>query len=172
MIRRPPRSTLFPYTTLFRSWITEAHRRGLELHAWFNPYRARHDKAKSGFAPTHIARTHPDSVKHYGEFWWMDPGDAFASLRTLAVVDDVVRRYDVDGIHIDDYFYPYPIPAPLPKGKKFAPGEPAPVVDFPDDASWQRYRAGGGKLERADWRRENANQLDEHLTDTNHAPKA
>lgn len=154
-----------------QEWITEAHRRGLELHAWFNPYRARHDKAKSEFAPTHIARTHPASVKRYGEFWWMDPGDEFASQRTLAVVDDVVRRYDVDGIHIDDYFYPYPIPAPLPKGAKLKPGEKAPDLDFPDDPSWQRYRAAGGKLERADWRRQNVSRLVEQLYTHVHALK-
>jgi uncharacterized lipoprotein YddW (UPF0748 family) len=152
-------------------WINEAHRRGLELHAWFNPYRARHDKAKSPFAATHLAKTHPAAVKHYGDFWWMDPGDAFALQRTLAVVADVVRRYDVDGVHIDDYFYPYPITAPLPAGAKANPAVPAPVVDFPDEPSWKRYRNGGGKLARADWRRENVDHLVEQLHRTIHEIK-
>jgi uncharacterized lipoprotein YddW (UPF0748 family) len=152
-------------------WIEEAHRRGLELHAWFNPYRARHDKAKSPFAATHLAKTHPTAVKHYGDLWWMDPGDAFAAQRTLDVVADVVRRYDVDGVHIDDYFYPYPLAVPLPAGTKLAPGTPAPVVDFPDDASWKQYRAGGGKLARADWRRENVDHLVEQLHRTIHGIK-
>lgn len=146
-------------------WVEEAHHRGLQLHAWFNPYRARHHEAKSDFAETHIAKTHPAAVKHYGELWWMDPGDAFASQRTLEVVADVVRRYDVDGVHIDDYFYPYPIPRPgQPKDGKE-------MLDFPDEPSWQLYRAGGGKLERADWRRDNVNRLVAQLYRTVHAIK-
>lgn len=146
-------------------WIEEAHRRGLELHAWFNPYRARHHLAKSDFAPTHIAKTHPASVRHYGELWWMDPGDAFASRRTLEVVADVVRRYDVDGVHIDDYFYPYPIPRPG------AAGDSKEMLDFPDEPSWNLYRAGGGKLGRTDWRRENVNRLVEQLHHAIHGIK-
>ena len=146
-------------------WIEEAHRRGLALHAWFNPYRARHHEAKSAFASTHLAKTHPASVKQYGALWWMDPGDAFASQRTLAVVADVVRRYDVDGVHIDDYFYPYPIPAP---GQAKDSKE---MLDFPDEPSWQLYRANGGKLERADWRRQNVNLLVEQLYHTIHRIK-
>jgi uncharacterized lipoprotein YddW (UPF0748 family) len=142
-------------------WVEEAHRRGLQLHAWFNPYRARHFQAKSGFAPTHIAKTHPDSVKTYGDYHWMDPGDAFASKRTVDVVADVVRRYDVDGVHIDDYFYPYPIP--VPNAPKPAAGEPAPTLDFPDEPSWKIYRDGGGKLSRDGWRRQNVDQLVERL---------
>lgn len=146
-------------------WLEEAHRRGLALHAWFNPYRARHQLAKSAFAATHIARTHPGSVRQYGELWWMDPGDAFASQRTLDVVADVVRRYDVDGVHIDDYFYPYPIARSEPSGRA-RPGaakEKPEMLDFPDEPSWKLYRAGGGRLGRADWRRDNVNRLVEGL---------
>lgn len=158
-----------PFYDPLQEWITEAHRRGLELHAWFNPYRARHHEAKSAFAPTHLAKTHPESVKQYGALWWMDPGDAFSAQRTLDVVADVVRRYDIDGVHIDDYFYPYPIPQPLsPKASKDAPREDVP---FPDEPSWQRYRAGGGKLERADWRRQNVDRLVERLYRTIHGIK-
>jgi uncharacterized lipoprotein YddW (UPF0748 family) len=151
-------------------WVEEAHRRGLQLHAWFNPYRARHFQAKSGFAPTHIARTHPGSVKAYGDYHWMDPGDAFASRRTVEVVADVVRRYDLDGVHIDDYFYPYPIP--VPDAPKPAPGEPAATIDFPDEPSWRLYRDGGGKLSRAGWRRQNVDQLVERLYRAIHQVKA
>lgn len=144
-------------------WIEEAHRRGLELHAWFNPYRARHHQAKSGFAPTHIAKTHPASVKQYGELWWMDPGDAFASRRTLDVVADVVRRYDLDGVHLDDYFYPYPIPRPEPV-ERARPGQAVDqkekeMLDFPDEPSWKLYLTGGGRLDRSSWRRRNVDQL-------------
>jgi uncharacterized lipoprotein YddW (UPF0748 family) len=150
-------------------WVEEAHRRGIQLHAWFNPYRARHFQAKSGFAPTHIARTHPDSVKVYGEYHWMDPGDAFASKRTVDVVADVVRRYDVDGVHIDDYFYPYPIA--VPNAPRTPPGTPAPTLEFPDEPSWKLYREGGGKLSRDGWRRQNVDQLVERLYRAIHAVK-
>lgn len=146
-------------------WVREAHRRGLELHAWFNPYRARHQEAKSPFAPQHIARAQPASVRQYGDLWWMDPSDPVAVRRTLAVITDVVRRYDVDGVHIDDYFYPYPIPAPgTPPGTKQS-------LDFPDEASWAAYRQAGGKLSRADWRRDNVDRLVETLNQKVHAVK-
>ncbi|MBI2512002.1 MAG: family 10 glycosylhydrolase [Opitutae bacterium] len=150
-------------------WIAEAHRRGLELHAWFNPYRARHNEAKSPLAKSHIANTHPRAVKKYGELLWMDPGESFAAERTLAVIRDVVRRYDVDGVHIDDYFYPYPIAKPLPPK---APKDAKPdEIDFPDDPAWGRYRKAGGKLARADWRRQNVDQLVEKIHAAVHAEK-
>ena len=146
-------------------WIEEAQRRGLALHTWFNPYRARHHEAKSPFAPTHLAQTHPASVKQYGALWWMDPGDDFARQRTLDVVADVVRRYDIDGVHIDDYFYPYPIPRPgqAKDGKE--------MLDFPDELSWKKYLTGGGRLERASWRRQNVDRLVEQLYRTIHQIK-
>ncbi|MDI1335232.1 MAG: family 10 glycosylhydrolase [Lacunisphaera sp.] len=147
-------------------WVVEAHRRGLELHAWFNPYRARHHEAKSPFAPNHLAKTNPGSVKKYGDLWWMDPGDAIASGRTLAVVADVVSRYDIDGVHIDDYFYPYPSAVPRPRGSDVKE-----MLDFPDEPSWKEYRKGGGKLARADWRRQNVDQLVERIYGTIHALK-
>ncbi len=143
-------------------WVDEAHVRGLEIHAWFNPYRARHNEAKSTPAASHISRTHPASVKSYGGFLWMDPGDSTASRQTLDVVSDVVRRYDVDGAHIDDYFYPYPVQlsANLEPGDA---GAPRAEQDFPDEPSWQVYTAAGGSLSRADWRRKNVNDLIEQL---------
>ena len=146
-------------------WIEEAHARGLELHAWFNPYRARHHEAKSALAKNHIANTQPDVVKKYGAMLWLDPGEPLAAERTLAVIRDVVRRYDVDGVHIDDYFYPYPIESPSSKAdhKEF--------VDFPDEPSWKRYRKSGGTLNRADWRRQNVDQLVEKICATVHAEK-
>lgn len=150
-------------------WVAAAHARGLELHAWFNPYRARHHEAKSPLAPTHVARTHPQVVKKYGELLWMDPGEAFAAERTLAVIRDVVRRYDIDGVHIDDYFYPYPIAKPLPPG---APKDAKPdEIEFPDDPAWHAYQKAGGKLARADWRRDNVDRLVQRIYETVHAEK-
>ncbi|HEY8880771.1 MAG TPA: family 10 glycosylhydrolase [Roseateles sp.] len=134
-------------------WLAEAKSRGLELHAWFNPYRSRHSSAKSPVADSHVSRTHPDWVRRYGDQLWMDPGEPAAAEHTLAVVRDLLSRYAVDGVHIDDYFYPYPINDPATKQE----------VDFPDEPSWQRYVAKGGSLNRADWRRYNVNTLVQRL---------
>jgi uncharacterized lipoprotein YddW (UPF0748 family) len=128
--------------------VTEAHRRGMELHAWFNPYRARHPSAKGPQSASHLANRRPALVKRYGTHLWMDPGEAAVREHTLAVIVDVVRRYDIDGVHIDDYFYPYK--------ERDARGT---LIDFPDTASYARYVASGGTLGRNDWRRENVNTL-------------
>jgi uncharacterized lipoprotein YddW (UPF0748 family) len=166
-----------PWYDPLKFWITQAHLRGLELHAWFNPYRARQNGARSPAAPNHISRTIPSAVKSYGKFLWMDPGDAAAVQQTLAVVLDVVRRYDIDGVHIDDYFYPYPIDAP---GAGATVGAESAALDgksgkaeldFPDQPSWQRYQAGGGRLDRAGWRRQNVNGLISALYDGIHREK-
>lgn len=133
------------------AWLTEAQARGLELHAWINPYRARHSTARSALAETHIGRGR-DWVKRYGDQLWMDPGEPAAADHTLAVVRDILGRYAVDGIHIDDYFYPYPV-------QDAAKAD----IDFPDEPSWQKYLAGGGSLGRADWRRYNVNSLVQRL---------
>jgi uncharacterized lipoprotein YddW (UPF0748 family) len=141
-------------------WVTEAHRRGLELHAWLNPYRARHSAARSPLAPSHIGVRRPDLVKRYGDMLWLDPGEPAAAEHTLAVVADLLRRYDIDGLHIDDYFYPYPVPLPLP-GASTAPAAGTPPVElpFPDDEAYARYRLGGGERLRDDWRRANVDSL-------------
>src|ERR1051326_8031622 len=96
-----------PYYDPLAFAIEEAHLRGLELHAWFNPYRARQAGAKSAPAATHISRTHPELVKRYGQSLWLDPGEKAVQDYSLKVVLDVVKRYDIDGVHFDDYFYPY-----------------------------------------------------------------
>ena len=134
--------------------IEEAHRRGLELHAWFNPYRARHPGDKSQPTASHVSRAKPKLVKRYGSFLWMDPGEPEVRRQTTRVILDVVRRYDVDGVHIDDYFYPYPERA-----------RRGGLVPFPDDASWRAYRARQGTLSRDDWRRRNVDLLVEELYD-------
>ena len=154
-----------PWYDPLKFWIEQAHARGLELHAWFNPYRARHSTAKTPLTREHIANTRPEAVKQYGKLLWMDPGDAAAAQLTLDVILDVVRRYDVDGIHIDDYFYPYPIDAALvPEAAAFDGGAVArSELEFPDQPSWQQYLLAGGLLERADWRRQNVNRLVEAL---------
>lgn len=133
--------------------VAEAHRRGLELHAWFNPYRARHPTATTPNAATHISRTNPELVKEYGRYLWMDPGEPAVQQRSIDVMMDVVRRYDVDGIHIDDYFYPYPETDSATRR----------TIDFPDEPSWRKYVAGGGRLSRDDWRRKNVDDFIERI---------
>lgn len=131
--------------------VQQAHARGLELHAWFNPYRAKEPSAKGPLASTHIAHRHPELVKKYGTQLWMDPGEPEVREQTLRVVLDVVKRYDIDGVHLDDYFYPYP--ERRPNGS----------TDFPDDRSWKAYKKRGGTLARDDWRRSNVDDLIETL---------
>ena len=167
-----------PFYDPLKLWVEESHKRGIELHAWFNPYRARHLQAKSPLATTHIANKIPSAVKSYGGYLWMDPGEAAASNQTLSVILDVVRRYDIDGVHIDDYFYPYPVAVPGTAALVVTPlpspdDTPAPVVElpFPDDSSWQAYLAKGGKLARDDWRRQNVNSLIEKIYQGIHREK-
>ena len=124
--------------------VEEAHRRGIELHAWLNPYRARRLSETTPAASTHITVAHPERVRTYGSFLWMDPGEPAVREQAVAVVRDIVRRYDVDGIHFDDYFYPYP----------------ENNADFPDEATWKRY---GNGLPRDEWRRKNIDDLIEQV---------
>jgi uncharacterized lipoprotein YddW (UPF0748 family) len=127
-------------------WVDEAHRAGLQLHAWFNPFRARHPSAQSPLAAQHVASRQPGWVLRYGDLLWLDPGLPEAREHSLAVVADVVRRYDIDGVHIDDYFYPYPVK----QGDVEAP--------FPDDASYAQHANIHEKGQaREAWRRSNVN---------------
>ena len=136
-----------PFYDPLEFWVTEAHRRGIECHAWYNLYRARAGK-NSNIAPNHIVRRHPEIIREYGNLMWMDPGEPVAMEHTLNVILDIVRRYDVDGVHTDDYYYPY-----VEKDKADKP------IDFPDAATYARYRQRGGTLDRPDWRRDNINRL-------------
>ena len=131
--------------------VAEAHARGLELHVWFNPYRVRQAGAAGPAASSHASVALPDVVRRYGKFLWFDPGEPVAADRFMDVVTDVVRRYDIDGVHIDDYFYPYPI------------AEDGKELPFPDDDSHARAVAAGGLPDRAAWRRDNVDRLVERL---------
>jgi uncharacterized lipoprotein YddW (UPF0748 family) len=139
-----------PYWDPLEFGIKEAHKRGIEFHCWFNPYRAKHSIQKDEhLSMDHVSNAHPEIVKRYGDFLWMDPGEKLTQRHTLAVILDVVKRYDVDGIHIDDYFYPY---------KSYGKGQ-----DFPDDHSYAAYTNAGGRMSRADWRRSNVDTFVEDL---------
>ncbi len=130
----------------------EAHRRGLELHAWFNPFRSRHSSGKSAPAASHVSRAEPSLVRPYGSMQWMDPGAPAVHEQSMRVILDVVRRYDIDGVHIDDYFYPYQ--------ERDARGR---LIPFPDDVTYAAYRRTGGTLARDDWRRNNVDRFVERM---------
>ncbi len=137
-----------PYYDPLEFAIREAHARGLELHAWFNPYRAKHPSSTSNVPDDHLIKRRPDLAKVYGKHHWLNPTHADVQKHSLAVILDVVRRYDLDGIHYDDYFYPYK--------EKDDEGK---LIPFPDDDTWQEYVKSGGKLSRDDWRRDAVNQF-------------
>jgi len=138
-----------PYYDPLEFWVKEAHDRGIELHVWLNPYRAHHKDGKE-ISDLSIVKKHPELVMYLKEgYWWMDPAQKAVQDITNAVVMDLVKRYDIDGVHMDDYFYPYP----SYNG----------TADFPDDVSWKAYQQSGGKLSRGDWRRDAVNQLVERL---------
>ncbi len=122
--------------------VDEGHKRGLEVHAWLNPYRGLVSK-ESTVAPTHITKTLPNAARMYGTQVWMDPGVVEVRQHIEAVVQDIVTRYDVDGVHFDDYFYPYPVAN----------------ATFQDDSSYTIYKNGGGTLGKDDWRRSNVDAL-------------
>lgn len=126
--------------------VTEAHKRGLELHAWFNPYRAAF-RREEATASSHVSRSRPSLVVQYAQYFWMDPSKPEVRRLMLRSVLDVVRRYDIDAVHIDDYFYPYPEAS---EGKR---------IEFPDAAAYAAYRRGGGELDKAHWRRRNVDVL-------------
>lgn len=139
--------------------VTEAHKRGLEIHAWFNPFRAAHPESKSPPALNHVTRTHPEIIRHYGNQTVLDPGEPETQTRAMAVILDVVKRYDVDGVVLDDYFYPYP-------QKDWLKRE----LDFPDDASWKKYGVPTG-LTRDNWRRANVNRFIQNVSQSIKAEK-
>lgn len=142
-----------PYYDPLAFAVDECHKRGLELHAWFNPYRALHPAYKGPVSENHISKTKPHLVKRYGNYLWLNPTEKEVQDYTYNVIMDVVRRYDVDGVHMDDYFYPYP-ETDKATGKE---------IDFPDEETYQAYVKSGGKLSRADWRRQAVNSLMERL---------
>jgi uncharacterized lipoprotein YddW (UPF0748 family) len=129
-----------PYYDPMQFMIEEAHKRGFEFHAWCNPYRANFSIGKASIAPSHITRLYPEWFLQYGGTLYFDPGNKEAQRWVVNVIRDMVHRYDMDAIHMDDYFYPYRI-----AGK-----------EFPDTAS---YRKWGKGMSRNDWRRSNVDSI-------------
>ena len=143
--------------------VAEAHARGLQLHAWFNPFRAMLPNFKGAAAPSHVTRAHPDWVRRYGGETWIDPGEPAARRAVLATIVDVVKRYDVDGVHIDDYFYPYreteTIRRRVGKGKRRHTVTTRREIPFPDAVTWRKYGRAQGFTDRDAWRRSNVDVL-------------
>lgn len=135
-----------PYWDPLEFMIEQSHARGMELHAWLNPYRVTSSNNEK-LASSHIYHKHPERFVKYDGKLYFDPGLPENREFIESVVADIVSRYDVDAIHMDDYFYPYPV-----KGK-----------DFPDDKSYAEY---GNGMDRGDWRRQNVNLLIEGLHET------
>ncbi len=129
-----------PYYDPLEFMINETHKRGMEFHAWMNPYRAVFNISRSSIAATHITRIHPEWFLTYGDKRYFDPGNKEAQEYLTNVVKDVVSRYAVDAIHFDDYFYPYKI-----SGK-----------EFPDYKTYQQY---GNGMTKDDWRRSNTDSI-------------
>ena len=121
-------------------WVEQSHQRGIELHAWINPFRAA-TNAQQGTSPQHITNTHPEWLIQYNKKQYIDPGLPQARAYISKIAEEITRNYDIDGLHIDDYFYPYP-----------AANEP-----FADTLSFRSFNSR--KLSLEDWRRDNINQF-------------
>jgi uncharacterized lipoprotein YddW (UPF0748 family) len=139
---RPAADAFYPssYYDPLEFMITETHKRGMEFHAWFNPYRAVFKMGVSTIAPSHVTRLHPNWFLTYGDKRYFDPSKPEVRQYVTNIVEDVVKRYDIDAIHFDDYFYPYRI-----AGK-----------EFPDQAMYLKYGRG---MEKEAWRRSNVDTI-------------
>lgn len=134
-----------PYYDPLQFWIQESHKRGMQLHVWINPYRAHHTTG-GPITSASLVKKMPEQIKKLRNgMYWMDPSDPQVQDHVSRVIADIVQRYEIDAIHIDDYFYPY---------KEYNGGR-----DFPDENSWMAYLNSGGTLTRADWRRANVNKF-------------
>lgn len=141
-----------PYWDPLQWMIEQCHKRGMELHAWINPYRAKTKNTKR-LAQNHIAVTHPERVFSYDGLFILNPGIPENRDYICRVTEDILRRYDVDGLHIDDYFYPYP-----------APGQ-----NIPDEKEFRMYNNGFSNIR--DWRRNNVDLFIKQLGETIHRVK-
>lgn len=135
-----------PYYDPLEFMITECHKRGMEFHAWINPYRAAFKYKENPTSPAHLTNIKPDWFVTYGEHKWANPGVPEVRQHTIRVVRDLIERYDIDGLHMDDYFYPYKVAG----------------LDFPDEKT---YREFGNGLSKDDWRRSNCDSIIKNLWD-------
>ena len=141
-----------PYWDPLQWMIEQCHARNMELHAWINPYRAK-TKGTQALSVDHVVIKHPERCFDYDGLKVLNPALAENRDHICNVVRDIVSRYDVDGIHMDDYFYPYPVAG----------------VQIPDDAQYRQ--TGSAFADRGDWRRNNVNIFIRQLYETVHATK-
>lgn len=134
-------------------FIAEGRKRGIAIHAWINPYRAA-TSASDDRGGRHVASRLPGGIRRLKKMLWLDPASPEVQDHVVAVVRDIVRRYPVAGVHLDDYFYPYP--------ETYS-------GSFPDGALYERYKAKGGTLSKADWRRHNVNTMVQKLASAVHS---
>ena len=137
----------FPLWDPMEFMIEECHKRNMEFHAWINPYRVK-SSMSTPLDPSHIYHRHPERFIQYGNQLFFDPALPESREHIITIVKDIIKRYDVDAIHMDDYFYPYP----------------AQGLEFPDDHSFALF--GGSFKDRGDWRRNNVNLLIEQIHKT------
>lgn len=137
-----------PYYDPLDFTIAECRKRGLDVHVWLNPYRAIQNIEKTVAAENHVTNTHPEWFLNYGNKKYFDPGIPEARNHVARVVSDLIRRYDIDAIHFDDYFYPYRIAN----------------VEFPDQNSFATYP--NGFTSKDDWRRNNVDLIIKQLHDS------
>jgi uncharacterized lipoprotein YddW (UPF0748 family) len=143
--------------------VAEAHARGLQLHAWFNPFRAVLPNIPGKLASNHVTKQHPDWIRKYGTQTWIDPGNPDARRFVLESILDVVRRYDVDGIHIDDYFYPYRESRTITRRVRRKRIRQRVDLQFPDDRTWRKFGKAKGFTDRDAWRRANIDDFVQSL---------
>ena len=141
-----------PFIDPLERIIEEAHRRGMELHAWVNPYRAIRGSGYTN-SPQHISQTHPEWTLAFGNLVLLDPGLQEVRDHVTRVIMDITRRYDIDGVHFDDFFYPYP------------PN----TITFEDINTFNAFNRGFTNIN--DWRRDNVNLLISQVSDSLEAVK-
>lgn len=139
----------YPYYDPLEFWVEEAHKRGIELHVWLNPYRAHHSNGGKITSQSLANKFSDVTYRLRNGMYWFDPASPVIQDHVSKVVNELVKKYDIDAVHFDDYFYPY---ATYNGG-----------ADFPDSKTWNAYRNSGGNLSRADWRRDNVNRFVERI---------
>lgn len=138
-----------PFYDPLQFWIEESHKRGMELHVWLNPYRAHHSNGGKLNKNSMVNKMPEEIVRLKNGMYWFDPSNPKTQDHVSNVVKDIVKRYDIDGVHFDDYFYPY---------ASYNGG-----ADFPDQKTWNSYKKSGGNLSKSDWRRNNVNVFIERI---------
>jgi len=133
--------------------IEETHKRGMSFHAWLNPYRVT-NIMKTELDKKSYAKKNPEIITEYGGKTYYNPARKESRNHNTEIITELLKEYKIDGIHFDDYFYPYPVQ----KNKQ--------DIDFPDSEDYEAYQAAGGTMSKADWRRDNVNQLIRELHET------